>query len=102
MEIAGEMELFLSDFCYHKNEGKYRIRQEVDEAIRRWVYLLPSGWEWSPGRKDSTRFGLLGICDLLRSDFRIKSGNLYWPLAGPQEWLAWKSRSVEPRTDSGD
>ena len=93
MEIAEEMLFFLSDFCYHKNEGKHRIREEVERATRRWVYLLRSGWEWPPDRKDSTRLGLLGLFDLLRSNLctRLRlDGNLHWPLGGQQEWLAWK------------
>ena len=94
MEIASEMMFFLSDFCYHKNDGKYRISEEIEQAIRRWVYLVRTGWEWSPGRKDSNRFGLRGLLDLLRTNLCTSSrldGNLYWPLAGPEEWLDWRT-----------
>lgn len=100
LEIAGEMELFLSDFCYHRNEGGYQISEEAEQAIRRWVYLLRSGWEWPPHREDLTQFGWLGLLALLRSNLCVKSrlaGNCYWPLSGPEEWLAWTKDS-----DSGD
>ena len=92
-EIASEMSFFLSDFCYHHNAGEYGIDAEVEEAIRRWVYLLRTGWEWSPRRKDTTRFGLRGVFDLLRSNLVTRSrlaGNWYWPLAGPEEWTDWQ------------
>lgn len=104
MEIAVEMSFFLSDFCYHKNEGKYKIGEEVEQAIRRWVYLLRTGWKWSPDRKDSTRFGLRGLLDLLRSNLCTKSrldGNLYWPLAGPEEWSDWKRKAGQQETGCG-
>jgi hypothetical protein len=98
MEIANEMMFFLSDFRRHKNEGKYRICEEVEHGIRRWVYLLRTGWEWPSGRKDSTLFGLRGLLDLLRSNLCTKSrldGNLYWPLAGPKEWSDWKAKAAQ-------
>ena len=104
MEIASEMEFFLSDFCYHKNDGKYKIGEEVEQAIRRWVYLLQSGWEWSLDRKDTTRFGLWGLIDLLRSNLCTRSrldGNLYWPLSGYDEWLE-KRNENEPTTKSNE
>lgn len=104
MEIAVEMTFFPSDFCRHKNEGKYRIGEEVEQAIRRWVYLLRTGWKWPLDRKDSTRFGLQGLLDLLRSNLCTKSrldGNVYWPLAGRQEWLDWKSKTGQQVTGCG-
>ena len=101
LEIAGEMGFFLSDFCYHKNEEKHQVAEEVEQAIRRWVCLLRGGWEWPPNRKDATHFGLRGLFDLLRSNFCLKSrlgGNLYWPLSGRQEWDTWYSVSIKKRS----
>ena len=98
IEIGTEMQFFLSDFTYHRNEGKYHIENPVEQALRRWITLLRYGWLWNPERSDTTRFGLRGIIDLLRANLCIRSrldGNLFWPLENEQEWNTFQQNLAE-------
>jgi len=99
MELANEVQFFLSDFCHHKNEGKFQIDSEVELAFRRWIALLRSNWKWDKSRTDTTRLGFRGILDLLRSNLCTRSrldGNLYWPLQDEWAWASLKTITDDP------
>lgn len=96
-EIALELSLYYSDFAQHKNQGKYRIPDEMERTIRRWVLLLRSDWQWPPGRKDSTPCGRWNaLLAFFRANFCVRSRvakNEYWPLDTELSWTQLKGSS---------
>jgi len=93
-EISHEMDLFLSDFNRHKNEGRFRIPDDHEAAVRRWVSLLRSNWNWPAERSDSTPRGMMSaLLRLMRTRVFSKAGrlrgNIFWPLRSEDEWKAF-------------
>jgi len=98
-EIGGEMWFLYDDCSRHRNSGKFKIRPDDDEAVRRWIVLLRSSadWNWPRCHSAAQPLGGIGLLPRLQHVLRRQtpalSENQFWPWADQADWSRWTGAS---------
>jgi len=100
LELRRQVWLLYDDFRRHRNEGKWKLPENIENGVRRWVQLLRSDTEWTaikgddeepahsvPNRLMRSLLKLLQLCWRLDAAFVV---NEFWPFRDCEEYRAWE------------
>jgi len=93
-EIAGELWFFYDDCSRHFNSGKWRIDENDEQSIRRWIQLLrsPTDWIWEEWHTETPPSG--SACRSIvpkRMNWKAsaRERNRFWPWSDESDWRSW-------------
>ena len=99
LEIRGQVWLLYDDFRRHRNEGKWKLPQSVENSVRRWVELLRSDTAWTAIKGDYEQPAhsvlnrlMRSIVKLLQLCWRTDAAfvvNEFWPFKDCEQYRMW-------------